>query len=263
MPDPCHSTRHCADHGWCQRCDPALAALMGEINHLIQSSVQDEGVWGTLYAKIGKLLHTGDPVRAAADLAGARKTNQALNRRAQAAESMVERYVQAVGEWRVGEESTHVPYESLKAIGRLAGVEILPHVRYMQRFENAKQAEEFIERVYGLLEYWNSIAAPFGPPQSWWWEERRAELSDVLAGRGSPGVQDSLRAQVRAALDVAGISQAEVARTLGLSTKHMSQMLTGKASLNLGWADKILALCGQRLEIRTVSVIPRTEREQT
>jgi DNA-binding XRE family transcriptional regulator len=129
----------------------------------------------------------------------------------------------------------------------------------MRRFENAQQAEEFIERVYGLLEYWNTLTAPFGPPQSWWWEERRGELSDVLAGRGSPGVQDSLRGQVRAALEESGISQAAAARRLGVSTKHMSQMLTGKATLTLSWAEKILAMCGQRLEIRAVSAIPSEE----
>lgn len=261
MPEPCRTTRHCADHGWCHRCDPALAALMSEINHVIQSVSADESTWGPLYSQISAILHAGAPAQAAADLAEARKTNQNLNRRAQAAESTAERYAQAVREWRVTEEGTYVSYDSLKTLGRLAGVEILPGIRYMQRFENAKQAEEFIERVYGLLEYWNSISPPFGPPQSWWWEERRADLSDVLAGRGSPGIQDSLRSQVKAALEVAGISQAEAARTLGMSAKHMSQMLTGKASLTLGWAEKILALCGQRLEIRAVSSM--TEGKQT
>jgi hypothetical protein len=33
-------------------------------------------------------------------------------------------------------------------------------------------------------------------------------------------------------------------------------MLTGQATLTIGWAEKILALCGQRLEIRAVSAIP-------
>lgn len=259
MTDPCRTTRHCADHGWCHRCDPALAALMSEVNRLVHEATKDSSVRSVLYEKIGALLHTGDPARAAAELAEARQTIQKLNRRAQAAESVAERYARAIRDWRVSEKGTYVPYESLKEIGALAGVEILPHVRYMQRFENAQQAEEFLERIYGLLEYWNTLSAPFGPPQSWWWEERRAELSDVLAGRGSPGVQDSLRAQVRSALDGAGLSQAEAARRLGISTKHMSQMLTGRAVLTLMWAEKILALCGQRLEIRAVSGIPKEE----
>lgn len=256
MTDPCRTTRHCADHGWCHRCDPALAALMSEVNRLVHEATTDSSVRSALYEQIGALLHTGDPVRAAAELAEARQTIQKLNRRAQAAESVAERYARAIRDWRVSEKGTYVPYESLKEIGALAGVEILPHVRYMQRFENARQAEEFIERIYALLEYWNTLTAPFGPPQSWWWEERRAELSDVLAGRGQPGARDSMRAQVKAAVETSRLNDADVARHLGLSTKHVSQMLTGQATLTIGWAEKILALCGQRLEIRAVSAIP-------
>lgn len=256
MTDSCKSTRHCADHGWCHRCDPALAALMSRINHVIQTVCKNDQEWGPLYAQIAEILHIGDPARAAAELAEARQTNQRLNRRAQAAESVAERYARAISDWRISEKGTYVPYESLKEIGALAGVEILPHVRYMQRFENAKQAEEFIEHIYALLEYWNTLSAPFGPPQSWWWEERRAELSDVLAGRGQPDARDSMRAQVKAAIDAAGLTDAEVGRRLGVTAKHVSQMLTGKAALTIGWAEKILALCGQRLEIRAVSAIP-------
>lgn len=258
---PCRQTRHCADHGWCHRCDPALAALMSEVNHAIGAATRDDGLRGELYASIAKIMYIGDPVQAAADLAESRQTNRNLNRRVQSAESVIEKYRAAVADWMVREDGTYVPYDSLKEIGRLAGKEILPGIRYMQRFENAQQAERFIEQIYGLLEYWNTLVAPFGAPQSWWWEERRAELSDVLAGRGFPGVHDSLRAQVRAALDEAGVSQAEASRKVGLSTKHMNQMLTGKAVLTLGWAEKILAVCGQRLEIRAVSAIP-TEEEQ-
>ncbi|MET9521485.1 helix-turn-helix domain-containing protein [Streptomyces coeruleorubidus] len=58
-----------------------------------------------------------------------------------------------------------------------------------------------------------------------------------------------LRVQVKAALLANDISQAEAARRLELSTKHMSQMLTGRAPLTLTWAERILALCGMRLVI--------------
>jgi hypothetical protein len=58
-----------------------------------------------------------------------------------------------------------------------------------------------------------------------------------------------LRVQVRAALDTAGISQAEACRQLGLSTKHMNMMLTGKATLTLDWAERIVDLCGMRLVV--------------
>lgn len=262
MVDACRTTRHCADHGWCHRCDPALAALMSRINHVVQTVCGDDGNWGPLYTQIAEILHTGDPARAAAELAEARQTIQKLNRRAQAAESTAERYAQAVRDWRISEKGTYVPYESLKAIGALAGLEILPHVRYMQRFENARQAEEFVERIYALLEYWNTLTPPFGPPQSWWWEERRAELTDVLAGRGQPDARDSMRAQVKAAIDAAGLTDANLANHLGLSAKHVGQMLTGQATLTIGWAEKILSLCGQRLEIRAVPAIP-SEGENT
>lgn len=65
----------------------------------------------------------------------------------------------------------------------------------------------------------------------------------------SVDAEDSLREQVRAALTAAGISQAFVARELGVSTKHLSQMLTGRAPLSLEWAERILDMCGMRVEV--------------
>ena len=262
MNDPCGQTRHCADHGWCRRCNPRFAALMSEINLIAQHACGSDEHWGELYGKIADALKGSPEAERLAELAEARATNRKLNHRAQSAESTVGRYRRAVAEWRVLDDGTFVPYDSLKEIGRISGVEILPGVRYMRRFVNAQQAEEFVERIYGLLEYWNSVTPPFGEPQSWWWEDRRAELSDVLAGRDSPGAQDSLRAQVRKALTDSGISQADVSRRLGLTQKHVSQMLTGRAVLTLAWAEQILALAGQRLEIRTVSAIPSAEGEE-
>ncbi|MER7623899.1 helix-turn-helix transcriptional regulator [Streptomyces sp. NPDC126503] len=68
-----------------------------------------------------------------------------------------------------------------------------------------------------------------------------------------PTATDDLRVIVRTTLHDKGISQAEAARRLGLSAKYMSQMLTGRAPLTLGWAEKILALCGKRLAVRAVA----------
>jgi transcriptional regulator with XRE-family HTH domain len=76
-------------------------------------------------------------------------------------------------------------------------------------------------------------------------------MSDVPA-------EEQLRAHVRAALEAAGLSQAEAARQLGLSYKHMSQMLTGSATLTLTWAEGILGLCGQSLVIGTRPDDPRS-----
>ncbi|MFF4791883.1 helix-turn-helix domain-containing protein [Streptomyces sp. NPDC001276] len=61
--------------------------------------------------------------------------------------------------------------------------------------------------------------------------------------------EEQLRAHVRTALDGAGISQAEAARQLGVSTKHLCQMLTGRATLTLTWAEGLLGLCGMQLVI--------------
>jgi transcriptional regulator with XRE-family HTH domain len=76
------------------------------------------------------------------------------------------------------------------------------------------------------------------------------------------GVADSLRTAVRTALHDAGISQAEASRRLGLSTKHMSHMLTGRAVLTLDWAEQLLALCGKRLSVKVVTAketLPMTQ----
>lgn len=66
-------------------------------------------------------------------------------------------------------------------------------------------------------------------------------------------LHDGLRQDVRAALKAAGLSQAQVARSLGTSTKHLNQMLTGKARLTLKWVEKISELCGKRLQIALTS----------
>lgn len=61
--------------------------------------------------------------------------------------------------------------------------------------------------------------------------------------------EQELRRQVRDTLDETGISQAEACRQLGCSTKHMNQMLIGRAPLTLGRAERILALCGRRVQV--------------
>lgn len=71
--------------------------------------------------------------------------------------------------------------------------------------------------------------------------------------------EGQLRSQVRAALDRTRISQAEAARQLGLSTKHMSQMLTGRATLTLDWAERIVALCGMRIVVLALTGTPDEE----
>jgi hypothetical protein len=36
---------------------------------------------------------------------------------------------------------------------------------------------------------------------------------------------------------------------LGVSKKHLCQMLTGRAPLTLDWAEQIVALCEMRVEV--------------
>ncbi|MEU9014289.1 helix-turn-helix transcriptional regulator [Streptomyces sp. NPDC048479] len=74
--------------------------------------------------------------------------------------------------------------------------------------------------------------------------------------------EDSLRTQVRAALDHARVSQAEACRQLDLSTKHMSEMLTGKATLTLDWAERIADLCDMRIEVLVLTGPPRQDTER-
>lgn len=60
-------------------------------------------------------------------------------------------------------------------------------------------------------------------------------------------VLDALRVRVREALETSGRSQASIARELEVSTKHLNQMLMGRAVLSLEWAERILRACGMRL----------------
>lgn len=79
-----------------------------------------------------------------------------------------------------------------------------------------------------------------------------AFLDEVLAT--SAMAEDVLRALTWAALRNAGLSQAEAARRLDVSTKHLCQMLTGRAVLTLAWSEALLGLCGQRLTLDTAPI---------
>jgi plasmid maintenance system antidote protein VapI len=80
----------------------------------------------------------------------------------------------------------------------------------------------------------------------------------VTAADEPPTAEEQLRAHVRAALEAAGLSQAEACRQLGVSTKYLNQMLTGAATLTLTWAEGILGLCGHSVVIGTRPDDPRS-----
>lgn len=74
-------------------------------------------------------------------------------------------------------------------------------------------------------------------------------------------LQDGLRSLLAGELQAAGLSQAEAARRLGITAKHMNQMLTGRAPLSLAWADDIAELCGRELLVGS-RTLPRDEPEE-
>jgi plasmid maintenance system antidote protein VapI len=64
---------------------------------------------------------------------------------------------------------------------------------------------------------------------------------------------DTLRAQIQAAVKASGLKQIWIAERLGVSQKHLSQMLLGRVVLTLDWAQRIASVCGHRV---TVTVAP-------
>lgn len=85
-------------------------------------------------------------------------------------------------------------------------------------------------------------------------------LADVEALlRAADTAESRLIAGLRTALDESGTSQAAAARVLGISTKHMSQMLIGKAPVSIPMAERIAGACGRTLEIRIVALSSEEE----
>lgn len=67
-------------------------------------------------------------------------------------------------------------------------------------------------------------------------------------------LMDALRLEVGYCLAAADLSQAQVARELRVSTKHLNQMLTGKVAMSIGWAERIALVCGYRLAIKSALI---------
>ena len=70
---------------------------------------------------------------------------------------------------------------------------------------------------------------------------------------------EDVRAEIRTALHDTHTSQAELSRRLGMSTKHVSQVLTGRAALSLDLAEAMLAAVGRQMTVRTKEVTKLTE----
>lgn len=82
----------------------------------------------------------------------------------------------------------------------------------------------------------------------------RARTESGRPGRGpvTGDHEEMLRLQVRDAVRNSDYTQANLARRLGLSGKHLSQMLTGSVRLGIPWAAGILDAVGMTLDIRVV-----------
>jgi plasmid maintenance system antidote protein VapI len=71
---------------------------------------------------------------------------------------------------------------------------------------------------------------------------------------------DDVRGEVLVALHATRTSQAELARRLQISSKHVNQVLLGRAALSLDLAERMLAEVGYRLTVRAEGVdrgVPR------
>lgn len=90
------------------------------------------------------------------------------------------------------------------------------------------------------------------------YREKYQTVLDLQAGLTrtpvhNPGSQGLLHEQVKAAVKASGLKQVWIAERLGVSEKHLSQLLTGRVVMSLEWAERILGLCGMEL---VVSVRP-------
>lgn len=72
--------------------------------------------------------------------------------------------------------------------------------------------------------------------------------------------QEQMRILVQEAVRASDYTQANLARRLGLSEKHLSQMLTGQAKMPLEWAAGILDMIGMTLDIRVVRGLSEEQR---
>lgn len=106
---------------------------------------------------------------------------------------------------------------------------------------------------YGWVEAWDETDPHPGRPPRRFYQLTDRGRPESSTGQTLPqsasGLEDELRHLVRHALTAAGLAQAEAARRLGISTKHLHMMLNGGSTLSLQRAEQLLALCGQKLAL--------------
>jgi plasmid maintenance system antidote protein VapI len=65
------------------------------------------------------------------------------------------------------------------------------------------------------------------------------------------GSSDALASLVWAEVAASGCRQAEVCRAVGISQKHLSEMVNGRAGMSLDLVDRVLAAVGRELVLST------------
>ncbi|MDH6610264.1 hypothetical protein M2164_005899 [Streptomyces sp. SAI-208] len=58
--EPCRTTRHCADHGWCHRCAPHLATVSQHLVKAIKAAGIGDDKSGEMYAQLAAVF--GQPL---------------------------------------------------------------------------------------------------------------------------------------------------------------------------------------------------------
>jgi plasmid maintenance system antidote protein VapI len=73
-------------------------------------------------------------------------------------------------------------------------------------------------------------------------------------GGAIQAAERQVRDAIRQALFESDTTQSQLAATVGVTQKHISQVLSGKAGLSFDFAEKLLAALGRRLEVSVVEI---------
>jgi transcriptional regulator with XRE-family HTH domain len=63
--------------------------------------------------------------------------------------------------------------------------------------------------------------------------------------------REDLSYLIAAEIDATGWSQKRVAQLAGVSTKHLSMLVSGQGGMSLDTAARVLAVCGRRIVLTT------------
>lgn len=75
--------------------------------------------------------------------------------------------------------------------------------------------------------------------------------------------KERLRGQINYLVSASGIKQTWISERIGVSEKHLSQMLTGQVELTPDWAQRIAVLCGHTVSVSVTPAAPAAEETVT